>query len=110
MFGCEALTANVRSVKMGIMSRTRVRRRRRLLGSMGVAAVGWLALHGHAANQATQPVARHVYVVRNGDTLWSIAGRVAGESRDPRPVVDQIARANGITAGDLVPGQTLEIP
>lgn len=56
-----------------------------------------------------EPVARSSYVVRDGDTLWSIATRlVPGE--DPRPVVDAIAATNGVSAGALVPGQTLVIP
>lgn len=54
-------------------------------------------------------VAQTSYVVRDGDTLWSIASRlVPGE--DPRPVVDAIAATNGVDAGALVPGQTLVIP
>jgi nucleoid-associated protein YgaU len=50
------------------------------------------------------------YVVRSGDTLWSIAARVSPE-RDPRGVVDAIARANaGLVAGSLQAGQLLLIP
>ena len=50
------------------------------------------------------------YVVRSGDTLWSIANRVAPD-RDPRGVVDAIARANaGLVAGSLQAGQLLLIP
>lgn len=49
------------------------------------------------------------YVVRQGDTLWSIAARVAPE-RDPRSLVDAIAAVNDVSAGALVPGQTLSIP
>ena len=56
--------------------------------------------------------ARHTartYVVRPGDTLWSIAGDLS-PGTDPRPVVHAIARANGVDAGSLVPGQQLAIP
>jgi Tfp pilus assembly protein FimV len=49
------------------------------------------------------------YVVRTGDTLWSIAVRHA-PGRDPRVVVDAIARANNVDAGSLVPGQQLRLP
>ena len=49
------------------------------------------------------------YVVRSGDTLWSIAARFAPAS-DPRVVVDTIASANGVDPGALVPGQRLSIP
>lgn len=48
-------------------------------------------------------------VVRPGDTLWSIARRIA-PGRDPRGVVDAIVDANGVEAGSLVPGQTLVLP
>ena len=55
------------------------------------------------------PAARASYVVRGGDTLWSIAkGLAPGE--DPRPLVDAISAANGVEAGALAPGQTLLIP
>jgi LysM domain len=48
------------------------------------------------------PVAGQVYVVQPGDTLWSLAQRIAPD-RDPRPVVDALRRANGgpdLQAGD----------
>ena len=44
-----------------------------------------------------------------GDTLWTIARKLAPES-DPRPVVDLIVGQNGVDAGRLVPGQTLVVP
>jgi len=46
------------------------------------------------------PVAGQTYVVRQGDTLWSIAEEIAPDS-DPRPVVDALRDANG--------GATLEV-
>ena len=49
------------------------------------------------------------YVVRPGDTLWSIATRFR-PGTDPRLVVDRIARANDLDAGALVPGQQVTIP
>ena len=58
---------------------------------------------------APVPVAGGSYVVRSGDTLWSIADRVA-PGQDPRPVVDAIAAANQVAPGAIVPGQTLLVP
>ncbi len=60
---------------------------------------------------ASEPhrVARTAYVVRAGDTLWSIAEHLA-PGQDPRPVVDAIASVNRVDAGGLIPGQTLLIP
>lgn len=47
------------------------------------------------------------YVVRPGDTLWSIASRV-DPSGDPRPLVADMAREVG---GDTIfPGQRLVLP
>jgi Tfp pilus assembly protein FimV len=50
------------------------------------------------------------YVVRSGDSLWSIAATVAPD-RDPRTVVDALERANtGLRASSLQAGQLLLIP
>jgi hypothetical protein len=43
-------------------------------------------------------------VVRPGDSLWSVASRLAPGS-DPRPVVDALAEARHGTG--LVPGETI---
>lgn len=50
------------------------------------------------------------YVVKPGDTVWSIAlHQVAGS--DPRQVVDQIERINNLSAtDDIQPNQVLRIP
>jgi LysM repeat protein len=49
-------------------------------------------------------------VVETGDTLWSIAGSVAGPGDDVRAVVDQIQRLNHLRGTELVPGQSLRLP
>ena len=93
------------------MARTRVRRRR-------VATV--LALAG-VVGLLTGPVAdamgvggsgskeARTYVVRPGDTLWTVARRTE-PSVDPRIVVDAVADANDVDPGALVPGQQLAVP
>lgn len=94
------------------MARTRVRRRRTIVFATAAVVAGfWAGPVAHAFGGSDQPVAisGRRYVVRNGDTLWSIAGRVA-PSRDPRPVVDEIADVNGVEPGAIVPGQALLIP
>ena len=48
-------------------------------------------------------------MVRPGDTLWSIASRIAGPQADPRPVVDDLQQANHVM-GAIVPGETLRLP
>jgi Tfp pilus assembly protein FimV len=55
-----------------------------------------------------RPAPRVTYVVEPGDTLWSIARRVA-PGRDPRPVVDGLIEANDLHGG-LQAGQELSIP
>lgn len=95
-----------------VMARTRVRRRRLVALSAAIAVTG--VLYGPVANAVgvgTEPEqdAARTYVVRPGDTLWSIATRFE-PSDDPRLVVASITSANGVDAGDLVPGQQLSIP
>jgi len=63
-------------------------------------------LHRHAD---APPVVARTYVVQPGDTLWWIAARVA-PGADPRPVIDELARTNGLQAGSLVPGQVIQLP
>ncbi len=76
----------------------------------GLVAAAWAGPVGHAlAGAEGAAVASHSYVVRSGDTLWSIASRIA-RGEDPRPIVDVIAQANHVDAGALVPGRTLVIP
>jgi nucleoid-associated protein YgaU len=103
-----------------LMGRTRVRRRRRIAAAMVSVAVGVvlsapmagaLGRHSEAADAKVSPARRweQVYVVRLGDTVWSIAERAA-DGADPRAWVDAIAARNGIDAGAVVPGQALVIP
>jgi Tfp pilus assembly protein FimV len=54
-----------------------------------------------------RPAPRVTYVVESGDTLWSIAERVA-PGHDPRPVVDALIEANDL-GGGLQAGQELSI-
>ena len=94
------------------MGRTRVRRRR--LTALCVAAGLAAVLSGPVANAvgvggAPEEPPSRTYVVRPGDTLWSLAARFAPRT-DPRVVVDAIASANDVDPGALVPGQQLSIP
>jgi LysM repeat protein len=89
------------------MVRARVRRRRSIALTLVLLLVVAIPTLSKAVAQDDRPPA--AYVVRAGDTLWSIAVRTS-PGQDPRLVVDAIARANGITPGTLTPGQQLRLP
>lgn len=91
-----------------------VRRRRTLLAIMALLLVA-LALplggtggHSHPAGSALAENGRPAsYVVQPGDTLWSIAQRVA-PGGDPRPLVAELASKIG--SDRVVPGERITLP
>jgi hypothetical protein len=81
----------------------------RMLAIVLVVAVFLLVAPGLARGDGPdRPASRVTYVVQPGDTLWSIAHRVA-PGQDPRPVVDGLIEANDVRGG-LQAGQELSIP
>jgi LysM repeat protein len=69
-----------------------------------LALIAWAALA--RASHGAGPEQR--YVVKPGDTLWSIAVRhYAG---DPRDAIYRIERRNHLGASMIVPGQRLVLP
>ncbi|MEX2275947.1 MAG: LysM peptidoglycan-binding domain-containing protein [Actinomycetota bacterium] len=96
------------------MARTSVRIRRRRLAVFVGAPLLVLTLWGPAAGALNGGAARDPapqrYVVRAGDTVWSIAQAQVGSEADPRPLVDAIAELNGVDGTAIVPGQALDIP
>jgi len=48
--------------------------------------------------------------ISSGDTLWHIAKEYMPSDMDTRKAVHQICNLNDITAADLYPGQTIQIP
>ena len=93
------------------MNRTYVRRRRTTLTVAAVlVALGLTGPVARAvAGPSVEPAARRTYVVRPGDTLWSIAVRVA-PGTDPRRIVAEMQAQNVVDAGALAAGQTLVVP
>ena len=94
------------------MGRTRVRRRRLVaiavvLGVTGVLSGPVANAVGLGGSGSAGPA--RTYVVRPGDSLWSIA-RSSSPSADPRLVVSAIRAANHVDPAALVPGQQLTIP
>ena len=93
------------------MHRTYVRRRLvALAAAVGVVAALSGPMSG-ALGAGREPalVASRTYVVRPGDTLWSIAVTVAPD-RDPREVVHDLDLLNEAPVDRLTPGMVLAIP
>jgi LysM repeat protein len=67
-------------------------------------AVAWAVV----ARASSAAGAERVYMVRSGDTLWSIAARSYGG--DPRRGVWKIEQRNGLSARTIHTGQTLVLP
>jgi Tfp pilus assembly protein FimV len=83
--------------------------RARVLAIVLVVAAFLLVAPDLARGDGPERPARQVtYVVEPGDTLWSIARRVA-PGHDPRPVVDALVEANDLHGG-LQAGQELSVP
>ena len=60
-----------------------------------------------AATDRVQPYGQTT--VKSGETLWSVAKRVA-PGRDPRAVVEQIRSLNHLASGSVQAGQQLLLP
>jgi nucleoid-associated protein YgaU len=90
----------------------RLTRRGVLAIAAAVATLGgllvWLAALS-APERGAAPAAPQAVTVRVGDTLWSIATRVAPD-RDPVAEVAALQRRNHLVGADLAPGQVLRIP
>ncbi len=71
-----------------------------------VVIAAFLALSAARPSSGAGPEQR--YVVRSGDTLWSIAA--ARYSGDPRAAVWEIEHRNHLDGGVLVPGTVLRLP
>lgn len=99
----------------GEAPRLRLTRRARRLRAVLILALGlvvgsWLgAVVAGGDGAALHLVGESSVVVESGDSLWSIASSVAGES-DVRGVVDRIQELNGLEGTVLVPGQVLRVP
>lgn len=64
---------------------------------------------GSEAAPATSPAAAQQTVVQPGETLWSVAQRVA-PGHDPRNVVLRIQQLNDLEGGMVRAGQLLVLP
>jgi len=107
----ESRTAQRPAVTTG---RLRVTRRGRLLLTAVVALLLLVVLSiGRAGSQAATVTEAgpglQQATVQAGDTLWSVAQRIAPDN-DPREVVAQIRRINDLSTSGLQVGQQLLLP
>lgn len=73
-------------------------------------AVAVVALAARSAPSARASAPHPASVtVRAGDSLWTIATRVA-PNRDPRAEIEALQRANHLDGVTVVPGQVLRVP
>jgi hypothetical protein len=70
--------------------------------AVGLVATAWLS----APSRPAAPPRPDVVTVQSGDTLWSIATRIA-PSRDPRAEVAELQRVNHLDGVELTAGQLL---
>jgi LysM repeat protein len=63
---------------------------------------------GLAARGSSGAGPKQTYVVRPGDTLWSVAERTY--SGDPRQGVWELRHRNHLATATIVPGQKLVVP
>lgn len=94
----------------------RLTRRGRLALVLMLAALLLTAFSlGSQATQASDVAAQGAVsqleqtTVQPGESLWSVAQRIA-PANDPREVVAQIRRLNGLTSSELQVGQHLLLP
>jgi hypothetical protein len=93
------------------MQRTYVRRRLAVIAGflLLVGMLGGPMGHAVMAGDRFGLVTSRTRVVREGDTLWSVASAIAPD-RDPRDVIDEIEQLNPGVSSSLVQGQVLHIP
>jgi nucleoid-associated protein YgaU len=108
---CQGARATTRRPAAGTL---RLTRRGRvvlvMVAAMLLVGLAFVAGRGSASAAPTTPPPTTSVQVRPGDTLWSLARRVA-PAADPRSTVDRIAAANGLPEGArLLPGQVLRLP
>lgn len=64
---------------------------------------------GAAASGEQTHVTFHYVTVQSGDSLWSVASRIAPNA-DPRDVIADLVSLNGLSSAVVTPGQQLAIP
>jgi LysM repeat protein len=76
------------------------------VAALAIMLVALARLSALSAGPSVPAHGPHTVTVRAGDTLWSIAGRLAPQ-HDPQAEVAQLQRVNHLSGVALVPGQVL---
>ena len=97
--------SGVRLTRRGRLARTL------LVLSLAVvlASVFGLSAGAGTSDSVGAPTSFIEVTVAPGDTLWSLASRMADDS-DVRAMVDEIASVNALASADLQAGQKVRIP
>ena len=107
------MSATTASHSTTTASHTRLTRRGRVLLLTALVAVLFGAFSlGRSVSEAAPPSAQpapRVVTVEQGDSLWTLARRVAPDN-DPREVVALIRDLNDLSSSGLTPGQQLVLP
>ena len=74
-----------------------------------VATFAFSAGAGSTDSMAATPDSFVTVVVGPGESLWSLAGRMAGDG-DVRSLIEEIMAVNSLATPDVQAGQTLRIP
>ena len=72
-------------------------------------AVGALGSEGAVASSTAATTEFTTVTVDGGDTLWQLAAELA-PTADPRDVISDIVRLNGLSTSEVQPGQQLAVP
>ena len=81
-----------------------------LVGALGLAAAVSGALSAASLEQTLSELPERELVVRDGDSLWSIAESLEVEDVATADVVSWISERNGLSDALLVAGQRLTVP
>jgi Tfp pilus assembly protein FimV len=70
----------------------------------------WVGARIANATSNAAAFSEHTYVVRAGDTLWSVANGAYPGSHDPRQLVFRLEQRNRLATADIHPGEVLTLP
>ena len=102
----------ITSSKLRRLRRARKLRRQRSVALIIVMVFVVMAAHVAFSKTSSEEVGRSVVsvVVKEGDTLWSIAKEYKPQGYDIRKYVYEVSANNGIKDGNIICGQTIFVP